>query len=160
MTRTNRTLLTVFSTLALVVLAACGGGSSEETLDANSAVPVATEVPVITIADLPGVSDACESILNFIGATGQILGGQIDAVTGRSIVNDFLAAVDDEIRADAGIMATAVTTLLDVIEQFGDFAAAVADPIGLEALAAIETPDYNGASERLSDYLASECPLG
>lgn len=174
MTRFRRTSITCTLVVGLLALAACGGsndsssdGASDTTAPAEQASTDAadksddaTEAPVTTVGDVPGFSDECEAIVNFIGATGQILSGQIDAGRGRGLVDEFLSSVGDEIRADATVLAEATKALLDVIEQFGDFATAITNPAGQAALAALENPDYDQATNNLGDYVAAECQLG
>ncbi len=183
MTRFRRNSITCTLVVGLLALAACGGsndsssdGASDTTAPAEQApaeqAPAeqastdadaaddTTEAPVTTVGDVPGFSDECEAIVNFIGATGQILSGQIDAGRGRGLVDEFLSSVGDEIRADATVLAEATKALLDVIEQFGDFGTAITDPAGQAALAALENPDYDQATDNLGDYVADECQLG
>lgn len=173
MTRFRRTSITCTLVVGLLALAACGGsndsssdGASDTTAPAEQASTDAdaaddtTEAPVTTVGDVPGFSDECEAIVNFIGATGQILSGQIDPSRGRGLVDEFLGSVGDEIRSDATVLAEATKALLDVIEQFGDFGTAITDPAGQAALAALENPEYNQATDSLGDYVADECQLG
>ena len=118
------------------------------------------DTTIITVDDVPGISDDCQAIANFIGATGQLLSGEVDPTEARAILDDFLASVDDSIRADAEVMAGATAAFLDVIEEFGGIEAAFSSPEGMEAIAATSTPEYIAATERITDYLAAECEFG
>lgn len=190
MTRTiRRTTMATLLALGLA-LGACGGGSDDTGDDAggdsaeesdtgandgNDDNETAGDQPaggadqgdtddgdttIITVDDVPGISEECEAIANFIGATGQLLSGQVDPTEGRAILDDFLASVDDSIRADAEVMAGATAALLDVIEEFGGVEAAFGSPEGLQAVAATSTPEYMAATERMTDYLAAACEFG
>jgi len=174
MTRFRRISITCTVVVGLLALSACGGSNDsssdgptdtalpaeQASTDAADKSDDAAEAPVTTVGDVPGFSDECEAIVNFIGATGQILSGQIDAGRGRGLVDEFLSSVGDEIRADATVLAGATKALLDVIEQFGDFGTAITDPAGQAALAALENPEYDQATDNLGDYVADECQLG
>lgn len=169
MTRFRRTSLVCALVAGLLALAACGGSNDASSDGASGgdatdeqapATTAPAEATVSTVGNVPGLSEGCEAILNFVGATGQILGGQIDTAEGRALLDDFLGSVSDEIRADASVLAEATKSLLDAIEQFGDFAAAITDPAGQAALAALDTPEYTQAANNLGDYVAAECPIG
>lgn len=146
MTRFRRTSITCTLVVGLLALAACGGSNDSSSDGASdTAAPAeqsptdtddsddATEAPVSTVGDVPGFSDECEAIVNFIGATGQILSGQIDAGRGHWLVDELLARVGHEIKADA---------------------------TGQAALAALENPEYDQATDTLGDHVAAECPIG
>lgn len=130
-----------------------GGGANEGESDDG-------DTTILTVDDVPGISDDCQAIANFIGATGQLLSGEVDPAEARAILDDFLASVDDSIRADADVMAGATAAFLDVIEEFGGIEAAFSSPEGMQAIAATSTPEYIAATERITDYLAAECEFG
>lgn len=172
--------------IAALALGACGGGSDDPAADSQTDGDTAQQTDdgadtngdtdgdqpaggaeqgesddgdttIITVDDVPGISDDCQAIANFIGATGQLLSGEVDPTEARAILDDFLAAVDDSIRADAEVMAGATGAFLDVIEEFGGIEAAFSSPEGMQAIAATSTPEYIAATERITDYLAAEC---
>jgi hypothetical protein len=117
------------------------------------------DTTIITTGDIAGVSAECEAIANFLGATGQLLGGQLDPAEGRAIIDEVLSAVDDSIRADAEVVADYTIAILEIIEQTGSFEAALSTPEGMEAMGGISTPEYGTATARLTEYLG-ECSLG
>jgi hypothetical protein len=170
------------ATLLAVGLAACGGGSDDTAGDASDTGSQEDtgsgdgsggdpsggrdegdesddDTTIITVGDIPGYSEACEAITNFIGATGQLLSGQLDPASGRAIIDDFLASVDDSIRADAQVMADYTVAILELIEQTGSFEAALSSPEGMEALGGISTPEYETAARSITAYLTEECDL-
>ena len=147
---------------ALVVaglLAACGGGGSDsgDSSEGESSSG-GGDITVMTVADLPGVDDACEKIINMIGALGQVMGGQITTEAARAVVDDFVAAVPDEIRSDAEVLVSAFTGYIDVLGKYGgDMAAAMADPEVMAALEEIGAAETNASTERINSYLTDKC---
>lgn len=186
---TSRTGIAMLLALALS-LGACGGGSDDTGEDSGSAIAEQDDTgsaeqgdtdstdgeqpsgeaeqgetddgdtTIVTVSDVPGISEECVAIANFIGATGQLVSGQVDPAEGRAILDDFLSSVDDSIRADAEVMAGATATVLDAIEEFGGIEAAFSSPEGMQAIGAINTPEYTAATEKMTDYLATECEFG
>jgi hypothetical protein len=114
---------------------------------------------IVTVGDVPGVSEECEAIANFVGATGQLLSGQLDPVEGRAIIDQFVTSVDEEIRATAQVVADYTISILEIIEETGSVEAAFSSPEGMAAMAAISTPEYTEATSTLTDYVG-ECSLG
>jgi hypothetical protein len=141
------------------LLAACGGGGSDSgSSGENESSSGGGDVSIVTVADLPGVDDACEKVINMIGALGQVMSGQISTDAARAIVDDFVAAVPEEIRSDADVLVSAFTGYIDVLGEYGgDMAAAMADPEVMAALEKIGAAETNASTERINAYLTDKC---
>lgn len=161
MTRTSKWTRIVIGVVAVGTLSACGGGSDGDSSssggDANSSSSGADNT-VITVADLPGVDDSCEKIINMIGALGQVMSGQIQSSDAQALVDDFVAAVPDEIRADADVVATAFSGYIEVLSKYdGNVAAAMADPEAMSALEQLSAAEMTASTDRLNAYLTEKC---
>ena len=152
----GRALIGVFT---VAVLAACGGGSDGDgASDGGSSSGGDSDATIVTVADIPGVDDACEKVLNMIGASGQVIAGLVDPDTASSIISDFVSAVPDEIRSDAAVMAEAFSAYVEVFAKYsGDLAAAATDPEAMAALEALDSPEARDANERVTQYLVDKC---
>ena len=115
------------------------------------------DTTIITTGDVPGVSAECEALVNFIGAFGQLLAGQVEPDVGRAILDDFVANVGEEVRAEAEIIAADTIELLDAIEESGGFENLLTTEEGQAVLAELYTPEYDAATQRVNDYFAAEC---
>jgi hypothetical protein len=160
MKKASRIVRSVLGLAIVGILVACGGGSATDVVDDVDQTSGAGEATVITVGDIPGANDACEKVVNMIGAMGQVMGGQISTEAARSIVDDFVAAVPQEIRADADVLVSAFTGYIDVLSKYdGDMAAAMADPEAITALERIGDAETSASTERINTYLADECGL-
>ncbi|MCE2763798.1 MAG: hypothetical protein LW627_04720 [Ilumatobacteraceae bacterium] len=113
---------------------------------------------VVTMVDIPGVDDSCEKVVNMIGALGQVMAGQISTEDARAIVDDFVAAVPDEIRGDAEVLVAAFTGYIDVLAKYdGDVTTAMSDPEVMTALDKISAAETNASTDRISAYLTDKC---
>jgi hypothetical protein len=150
---------TLIGVVAMAVLVACGGGSDGDgASDGGSSSDGDSDATIVTVVDIPGVSDSCESMINMISATGQVIAGQLSSDAAKSTIADFVAAVPDEIRAEAEIMADAYLAYVEILGAYsGDFAAAGADPEAIAALEALNSADTNAAYEKVALYLQEEC---
>ena len=118
------------------------------------------DMTIATIGDLPGVSDECEAIANFLGATGQIFAGLLPVDEARAIVDDFLASVDDSIRPAAAVLGDYTVSLLQLVNDLGSFEAVLTTPEGQAAINTINTPEYDEANQAISAYFGEKCGLG
>ena len=162
---------TIAALLAVTLaLAACGGGSDDigddTSGDTSGDQPAGGaeqgetddgDTTIITTGDVPGVSAECEALVNFIGAFGQLIGGQVEPDVGRAILDDFVANVGEEVRAEAEIIAADTIALLDAIEESGGFENLLTTEEGQAVLAELYTPEYDAATQRVNDYFAAEC---
>lgn len=134
-------------------LSACGGGS-------DSAEESTDEDTVITVADIPGIAAACENTLNMIGVTGQVLAGEVDPDAAAAVIDEFVASVPDDIRADATVMANAYTAYVEILAEYaGDMTAAISDPAVVTALDALDSPETTASIDRVNQFLVDECEL-
>lgn len=140
-------------------LAACGGGSNQGGSGAIGAPTVeGSEVPIITLGNVPGIDDACIKITNMIGVSGQVIGGQVEPSAAKQIIDQFVAAVPSEIRGEAQQMASAYGKFIDVLAQNGNnFAMAMSNPEALAAFEEINRLDLDGTFERINAYLEEKC---
>ena len=145
--------------VAVAALAACGGGSDGDgASDGGSSSDGDSDATIVTVVDIPGVGDSCESMINMISATGQVIAGQLSPDAAKSTIADFVAAVPDDIRAEAEIMADAYLAYVEVLGGYsGDFAAAAADPEAIAALESLNSADTTAAYEKIALYLEDEC---
>ena len=159
MNTTSKIRRIVIGLVTTGALVACGGSSDRSgSSDGGSSAGGDSEVTIVTVADIPGVDDACEKVLNMIGASGQVIAGLVDPDTASSIISDFVSAVPDEIRSDAEVMADAFSAYVEVFAKYsGDLAAAATDPEAMAALEALDSPEVREANERVTQYLADEC---
>jgi hypothetical protein len=117
------------------------------------------DTTIVTVGDVPGVSEECEAIANFLGATGQLYSGQLDPIEARAIIDAFVAVVDEEVRPSAQVVADYTILFLEVVEETGSVEAALSSAEGMTAMAGLSTPEYSEATSALTDYLG-ECSLG
>lgn len=159
MKKTSKIRRVVIGLVAASALVACGGGSDGDgSSDGGSSSGGDSEITVVTVVDIPGVDDACEKLINMIGALGQVMGGQVSTDAARAIVDDFVAAVPDEIRADADVLVSAFTGYIDVLGKYGgDMATAMADPEVMSALEKIGSAETSASTEKVNAYLADKC---
>ena len=158
MKTTSKIRRVVIGLVAASALVACGGGSDGDGSSDGGSSSGGSDMSVITVADIAGVDDACEKLINMIGALGQVMGGQVSTDAARAIVDDFVAAVPDEIRADADVLVSAFTGYIDVLGKYGgDMAAAMADPEVMSALEKIGSAETSASTEKVNAYLADKC---
>ena len=162
---------------ATLALGACGGGSDDTSDDTGgdsaeqSGGDTGGDEPdgggeegttdddttIVTTGDIPGVSAECEALVNFISAYGQLLSGQVEPAAGRAVIDDFVANVGEEVRAEAAVIAEYTVGLLDAIEDLGGFEKVLASEEGMAALSALSSPEYDAANNRINEYFAAEC---
>ena len=158
MKKTSKIRRVVIGLVAASALAACGGGSDGDSSGDEGSSSGGSDMTVITVADIAGVDDTCEKIINMIGALGQVMSGQIQADAATAIVDDFVAAVPEEIRSEADIVATAFIGYIDVLSKYGgNVAAAMADPEAMNALEQLNAAEMQESTDRLNAYLTEEC---
>lgn len=158
MKKTSKIRRVVIGLVAASALAACGGGSDGDSSGDEGSSSGGSDMTVITVADIAGVDDSCEKLINMIGALGQVMGGQVSTDAAREIVDDFVAAVPDEIRADADVLVSAFTGYIDVLGKYGgDMATAMADPEVMSALEKIGSAETSASTEKVNAYLADKC---
>ena len=126
-----------------------GGAEQGETDDGDTTI--------ITAGDVPGVSAECEALVNFIGVSGQLVSGQVEPDAGRAIIDDFVANVGEEVRAEAAVIAESTVGLLDAIEELGSFENVLTTEEGMAVLSETYSPEYDAATQRINDYFAAEC---
>lgn len=146
------------------VLAACGGDSGGDTADQVDSGDGQTDGTsdgggvASTIGDVLGISEECESLVNLLSVTGQILGGQIPADAARETIDTFIAAVPSEIEADAKVFADAYMDWVTLLGKYNsDLTAAFTDPEAAAISERLNDAETSGAFERINEYAATEC---
>ena len=113
----------------------------------------------VTIPNVPGVPAECMEIINAMSAAGMAAAGQGDMAQAAAYMQGLVAAVPDELKADAQIFADAYAGWLTVLAQYNnDFTQAMTDPAAQQAMMALSTPEVEAASQRLGDYMEATCP--
>ena len=98
-------------------------------------------------------------IINAMSAAGMAAAGQGDMAQAAAYMQGLVAAVPDELKADAQIFADAYAGWLTVLAQYNnDFTQAMTDPAAQQAMMALSTPEVEAASQRLGDYMEATCP--
>lgn len=143
---------------AAILLTACGGGSDGSSgLGSNGNEDDGGGV-IQTVGNVPGVSGACESIINLIAATGQIVAGQVPADKARSTIDRFMKEAPDSIKADAEVFATTYLKWVEVLGKYGsDMAKAYEAPEVAAVLEEINSAEVSGAYDRIGEYVKKEC---
>lgn len=148
---------------AALLLAACGGGSdgSKSASDDQTTVAEAGSDDggsVQTVGNVPGVSGACESIINLIAATGQIVAGQVPADQARSTIDRFMKEAPESIKDDAAVFATTYLKWVEALAKYGnDLTEAYETPEVASVLEEINSAEVSGAYDRIGKYVEEEC---
>lgn len=126
-------------------------GGSESNAEEGNGTPQ-------TVGNVAGLSGACESTINLISVTGQILAGQIPAASARETLERFVKEAPREIKADAEIFAGAYLEWVEVLARYdGDVAKAYEEPEVVAVLEKLQDADTSGAYDRIGKYVTEEC---
>jgi hypothetical protein len=113
----------------------------------------------VTLPQGVDVSDDCRELYNKFatavgGATaGEGFGGLED------VFNQLADSVPADLEDDVHVLADAYGKLADLVAPYnGDFGKAMADPKVQEQLASISSPEFEQASNNLSQYFEQTCP--
>ena len=163
--------------LATASLVACGGDSSESAPVVDSA-PVSTDsssaatddtskstdspdsAPTPEIAGSVQASDAdCAAILRFFEENGLFLDSNPDVALAAELIDGFLNAVTDELRADAEFIVDAYQRMLDVtVANGGDHIVAMVTQAGRDALEYFNNSGRYDLEQKIVDYYILRCP--
>lgn len=157
----SRNLVFVFTALALV---SCGGSSdsgSSSNEDPSSATTSEGNSSITTIADIPGVSEGCEDVVNLIGAAGQIMAGQVKSDDAQNVLEKFKNAVPEELSEYAETFAEAYGEWIQVLDEYSnDMTAVYSDPDAMATLEKLDSPEVEEAFNVIGDYVSDECGFG
>jgi hypothetical protein len=144
----------VVASIFAISLASCGGGSDGNSADIDDS-------PVTTIADIPGVSEGCEDVINLVGAAGQIMAGQVKSEDAKSTLEKFKNAVPDELSEYADTFVKAYGDWIQVLDEYSnDMTAVYADPEAMAKLEDLNSPEVEEAFNVIGDYVSDECGVG
>ena len=158
--------------LATASLMACGGDSSEsapatdptptEAADTSPSESTDTEdsAPTPETAASVQASEAdCAAILRFFEENGLFLDSNPDVALAAELIDGFVNAVNDELRADAEFIVDAYQRMLDVtVANGGDMNMAMITPAGLDALNYFNNSGRYDLEQKIADYYIPRCP--
>lgn len=155
-------MLTVAAGLS-VLLAACGGGTSDTAAPKATTAPPVTRPPVTTLPPVGGgdVSQYCALIAQDSQILSQVTQGQSgpDAMRtliekGRGLEPQLLSVIPPEIAADVQIIAATDNAAFDLIEAAG-FDITKVDQAALDKL--VNDPKFQAATDHADAYYAQHC---
>lgn len=165
--------------LATASLVACGGDSPESapvvdsapvSTDSNSAATDDTSGSTATDDSAPNpetaasaqASDAdCAAIFRFFEENGMFLESNPDVALAAELIDGFLNAVTDELRADAEFIVDAYQRMLDVtVANGGDHIVAMVTQAGRDALEYFNNSGRYDLEQKIVDYYIPLCPQG
>ena len=149
---------------AALVLVSCGGGSdsnSSNSEDGSENTSIDGDASLTTVADIPGVSEGCEDVVNLVGAAGQIMAGQVEADAAESTLERFKDAVPDVLANYAEVFVDAYSEWIQVLDEYSnDMTAVYSDPAAMAKLEKLNSPEVEEAFNVIGDYVSDECGFG
>lgn len=158
--------------LAAASLVACGGDSSESAPATDPTPTEAADTPPSESTDTDDsaptpetaasvqASDAdCAAILRFFEEGGMFLESNPDVALAAELIDGFLNAVTDELRADAEFIVDAYQRMLDVtVANGGDHIVAMVTQAGRDALEYFNNSGRYDLEQKIADYYIPRCP--
>ena len=160
--------------LATASLVACGGDSSDDSAPVSTD-PTTSEVANTPSPDPSGTDDSaptpetaasaqaseadCAAILRFFEENGLFLESNPDVALAAELIDGFVNAVSDELRADAEFIVDAYQRMLDVtVANGGDHIAAAVTQAGRDALEYFNNGGRYDLEQKIVDYYIPLCP--
>ena len=156
----SRPLAIAFAALLLV---SCGGGSDSNSSGEDSPDTTMSDgdASVTTVADIPGISEGCQDVINLVGAAGQIMSGQVKADDAQNTLEKFKIAVPDELAEYAQTFVEAYGEWIQVLDEYSnDMTAVYSDPEAMAKLENLNSPEVEEAFNVIGDYVSDECGFG
>lgn len=161
----KRTILTTgVAAVTLMLFTSCGGDSAVQLPGAVATTPMPGGLGTNPDGGDMGGGDSGEmsqECLDFAMAYASALGAMGGAAQGaegdwQAWVASMQASVPDELKDAVGVWGNAMNGYLTVLEQYADNPMA---PEVVTALEALNTPEVQAASERISAYFENNCQL-
>lgn len=140
-----------------MLLAACGRDEAED------AAPVGGEDADVGAIDAARCAELVQAMAAAAAAPQAATGGAADLEQSIEQLEAFAAAAPEEIRDDVQTIAEGYAEIADVFRDAG-FDPASGEPLSAETIAALtaaaerlQTPEFQGAVDRVSAYFDAEC---
>lgn len=120
-----------------------GGSSSDSDSSSDSGSDDATDMSIPDLSDFGNLGECMEAAAAYAGIALSALGGEDAAKDAEKALEGMKANLPDELHDDLELVANAYATM--------------AKEGLIEGGEAVDTPEFNEASERISDYFDKEC---